>query len=1053
IGTPPQKFTVVFDTGSSNLWVPSTKCNSIACWLHRRFDASKSSTFKKNGTTFAIQYGTGSLEGVISNDNINIGGADIVGLDFGESVKEPGFTFAVGRFDGILGLAYDTIAVQKVVPPFYAMINQKLLEAPLFSAWLGDNADGGEGGEIMFGATNPERYTGSIVWAPVVRKAYWEVGFSNLTVGAKHIEIETKSAGSSLIVVPTADAETINTLIGATKNAQGQWTVDCDNISKLPEISITIAGVPHPLAGSDYVLNVGGGSGGNNAAAGNCVSGFMGMDLPMSIWIVGDVFLPSDQSTLRGIPELFENDPGESLIARTELLATFRELGPPDLCRIDKHNQKSTPIKEISSYHYVLGVDCSSSASLAAYLNSLSYALGSTSSKTPNPWKIKSGTYCCYNAFSRVDVRVEVRIPGGVESYVVDMRGEKHRITNMNVWQETYVSAVLRAILDDNDEPDGNDGSPILGLRKMDPLDTKSAEKRFLEAAASEFWKGWQLGTIPEVQVATFFSNHLTNGVMKYFRDAGRLHDSAKFFEPMYQIDSEVGSVLATSYFGNDDEVKGVRIIYESLKKNPSSYGLLLSQVDFLISKNKLDIAAQLAKLAVVAAPSEYATWAKLTEVFIGLGDFESALLALNSCPIERDRHRMPPPARTHLPLRTDAIDEGSEPRKSDDSTGSGSAGDALNPADAALAQRESQIHPELLRLPAYSLRGTFARAYALLIRIVRVTGWDELLKFRSRVFVMEEEYRIHRAIVEQERKERTLAASAAANAAKQEFNASEEIASPSKSATSYRDEAEMVEAFETVDLKSQFIQSPPSIRSPTSARSPDVDGTMRRASDYNNVADWDEDSASVQSGTDRLGSVEGSRRMTATPNPRPKRNPVNFAFRNKRLCEKWLDNLFMVLFSDLRLYTAWKQEMVQYNPGNRPPFGMRKSSAEWEIYGDLSERLLHEDDAKVAYKMAAEQKFSVKAWLKLMNLESSHGNTRETLNAVNKVIPFLDKSYIDITYPSPIAKAIFKLIGRHGYQKVHNGLIALNVPPRNFKLIMRFFEYAQFFGVFGHDM
>lgn len=227
IGTPGQTFKVILDTGSSNLWVPSQDCTSLACFLHSKYDHDASSTYKANGSEFSIQYGSGSMEGYISQDTVSIGDLVIPKQDFAEATSEPGLAFAFGKFDGILGLAYDTISVNKIVPPIYNAINQDLLDAPQFGFYLGDtNKDEEDGGVATFGGYDESLFQGKITWLPVRRKAYWEVAFEGIGLGDEYAELFKTGAaidtGTSLITLPSTLAEIINSKIGATKSWSGQ---------------------------------------------------------------------------------------------------------------------------------------------------------------------------------------------------------------------------------------------------------------------------------------------------------------------------------------------------------------------------------------------------------------------------------------------------------------------------------------------------------------------------------------------------------------------------------------------------------------------------------------------------------------------------------------------------------------------------------------------------------------------------------------------------------------------------------------------------------------
>ncbi|KAL3614979.1 hypothetical protein CASFOL_040640 [Castilleja foliolosa] len=222
VGTPPQKFTVIFDTGSSNLWVPSSKCYySAPCYFHSKYKSSQSSTYVENGKPAAIQYGSGSISGFFSEDNVKVGNLVIDSQEFIEATSEPSFSFVAAKFDGILGLGFKEISVGNSTPVWYNMVAQSLVKEPVFSFWLNRDVDEELGGELVFGGVDPKHHKGQHTYVPVTQKGYWQFDMGDVLIGGKKSGFckggcsAIADSGTSLIAGPSTVVAMINQAIGA----------------------------------------------------------------------------------------------------------------------------------------------------------------------------------------------------------------------------------------------------------------------------------------------------------------------------------------------------------------------------------------------------------------------------------------------------------------------------------------------------------------------------------------------------------------------------------------------------------------------------------------------------------------------------------------------------------------------------------------------------------------------------------------------------------------------------------------------------------------------
>nr|KAF6291494.1 renin [Myotis myotis] len=256
IGTPPQTFKVIFDTGSANLWVPSTKCSPLytACEIHSLYDSLESSTYMENGTEFTIQYGSGKVNGFLSQDAVT--------------------------------------AVAGVTPVFDHILSQRVLEEDVFSVYYSRNSHL-LGGEIVLGGSDPQYYQGNFHYVSISKTGSWQIKMKGVSVRSSTLLCEegcmaVVDTGASYISGPTSSLRLLMETLGAKELSTDEYVVSCNQVPSLPDISFHLGGRAYTLTSSDYVLQD------PYSNDDLCTLALHGLDIPPPtgpVWVLGASFI------------------------------------------------------------------------------------------------------------------------------------------------------------------------------------------------------------------------------------------------------------------------------------------------------------------------------------------------------------------------------------------------------------------------------------------------------------------------------------------------------------------------------------------------------------------------------------------------------------------------------------------------------------------------------------------------------------------------------------------------------------------------------------------
>lgn len=280
IGTPPQPFRVIFDTGSGNLWVYGTGSGMFG---RREFDPNKSPTWQDTFKDSDIAYAGGRVDCKVAKDTVTLGPEVVVPyMFFGQTYSASG---GLGIGDGVMGLGWPSLAFDGTTVLLTRLLDASIVDDAIFSFYFTKD-ENTKVAELTFGGAKPEHHNGDFSWIPMIshHEPYWTLKLDDFLIDGKSMGFcgngcrIVMDTGSSFFSGPSGD---VGTILQHTRAQR-----DCSNIDALPPLAFVMGGRKFEMQPKDYILH--------HEAAGTCVTAFSGLDVggPRGpLWVLGDVFI------------------------------------------------------------------------------------------------------------------------------------------------------------------------------------------------------------------------------------------------------------------------------------------------------------------------------------------------------------------------------------------------------------------------------------------------------------------------------------------------------------------------------------------------------------------------------------------------------------------------------------------------------------------------------------------------------------------------------------------------------------------------------------------